>query len=122
MQPGHALAVGGINGDVKQRAFLGQAFFDGGKQLVNALTIKRRDQNAIVTPLGMRFAGREFRRSQKIGLVPDLNNLFTALLIDAKLRQDNIDIFSLRFRFSVVHVAHVENDISRQHLLQCCAE
>ena len=122
MQPGHALAVGGIDHDFIDGAFLRQALFDFFEKLIDALAIKRRDQHAIVAALGLGFAGCQCKRIEKVGLVPDFDDLAAAVLVDAELFQHQIHVMALRLGFLMADIAHMQDDIGGEHLLERGAE
>ena len=60
---------------------------------------------------------------QEVALVPDLEQAGRALLrVDAELVQDRLDIVLLRVAVGVADVAHVQDQVGREHLFQRGAE
>ncbi len=125
MQPADAGAVGGVDRQIQRRARGREPLLDHRQQRSDPLAgfgghqkarpLRRAARGDVAQVLALLWA-------EPIDLVPDFENTPTRLRIDAELTQHGVDVALLGLRILMRDVAHVENEISLQHLFQRGAE
>ena len=99
----------------------GKMLLDGGEQFRNAVARQGRDEDRpplLAGPVRGRGEPLALVRGEQVRLVPDLDDAFRIVRIDAELAQHGGDVARLGLRFAVRDVPDMKKDLRLDHVLQ----